>query len=374
MSEELTHYDVLGVEPTANKDDIRAAYQGRLGEVQADISREQASKKPDADAVDGYRREEARVRSAWQVLSDPYQRGRYDVTIESAAGAAADDGAEYDDDDAGDEDDHAYAELTPRARARQERLDRAKQARSGPQRLTMLSTERPPTPPSWPPGLVPPPPRARTMAMIIDIFVLYLMISVGSAVIGTAIIDQAFPGKQDKISNLNDKIDSENSKIDDKNSNIDDLNSGKVSEADKTKITTLKSDVKTLEADKKANEKQRDKLIDDIAPGTYGVLAGIFLAMLLYLIPSSAITGRTLGKRLFWIRAVRTDGSRLGWGPAFQRYAPIAIIAVVAQTPVLGILGIAALAGGLFAVLSWPRNPNLQGVQDRIAKTYVVDG
>ena len=101
MSEELTHYDVLGVEPTAGKDDIKAAYQERLGEVQADISREQGAKKPDADAIDGFRREEARVRSAWQVLSDPYQRGRYDVTVESggalvAAGAVDGDEADAD--------------------------------------------------------------------------------------------------------------------------------------------------------------------------------------------------------------------------------------------------------------------------------------
>jgi curved DNA-binding protein CbpA len=359
MSEELTHYDVLGVESAAGKDDIKSAYQARLGEVQADISREQGSKKPDADAMDGYRREEARVRTAWQVLSDPYQRGRYDVTIEGGGAlVAAGDGDDYEDDDAYEDEDEAA--LTPRERARRQRQERAQQARSGPQRQTMLSTERPPTPPSWPAGLVAPPPRARTMAMVVDIFVLYLILSVGSALIGSAILDEVYPGKQDQITNLNDGID----KRDDRISSLE----------DKKQTEDRKAEIKTLEKKTKAAEKKRDKLIDDIAPGTYGLLGGIFIAMLLYLIPSSALTGRTLGKRLFWIRVVRADGSRLGFLPAFQRYAPLALIAIVAQTPALGILGIVALAGGLFGVLNWPRNPKLQNLPDRISKTYVVDG
>ncbi|MSO78185.1 MAG: molecular chaperone DnaJ, partial [Acidimicrobiia bacterium] len=40
MSEDLTLYDVLGVDSTVDKDEIKTAYQTRLSEVQADVARE----------------------------------------------------------------------------------------------------------------------------------------------------------------------------------------------------------------------------------------------------------------------------------------------------------------------------------------------
>ena len=57
------------------------AYQERLDDVQAERTREMAGKRPDDAVIARGREEEARLRSAWGVLSDPYQRGRYDESV-----------------------------------------------------------------------------------------------------------------------------------------------------------------------------------------------------------------------------------------------------------------------------------------------------
>ena len=56
------YYSLLGVDPDAATNDIREAYR---------------DKKAALDAK-GDKTEVARVNKAWNVLSDPYQRGRYD--------------------------------------------------------------------------------------------------------------------------------------------------------------------------------------------------------------------------------------------------------------------------------------------------------
>jgi uncharacterized RDD family membrane protein YckC len=81
MSTELTHYDLLGVDADAPKDDIRAAYQDKLANVRAARAKEEEAKKPSEDVLRAARDEEARLRSAWQVLSDPVQRDRYDQKV-----------------------------------------------------------------------------------------------------------------------------------------------------------------------------------------------------------------------------------------------------------------------------------------------------
>jgi uncharacterized RDD family membrane protein YckC len=60
-----SHYDVLGVDQHGSKADVKAAYVGAL----------------DAAQSSGDSEEIARVRRAWQVLSDPVQRQRYDDEI-----------------------------------------------------------------------------------------------------------------------------------------------------------------------------------------------------------------------------------------------------------------------------------------------------
>jgi len=74
MSE--SHYELLGVESDASKDEIRSAYRGRLEELRGKVE------KGRSDQVrNGAREETARLNTAWQVLSDPFQRQRYDAVL-----------------------------------------------------------------------------------------------------------------------------------------------------------------------------------------------------------------------------------------------------------------------------------------------------
>lgn len=65
MDDERTWYEVLGIEPRSAKGDIKTAYQQAL----------------DAATVAENGDEVSQVRRAWQVLSDPVQRQRYDEGI-----------------------------------------------------------------------------------------------------------------------------------------------------------------------------------------------------------------------------------------------------------------------------------------------------
>ncbi len=111
----------------------------------------------------------------------------------------------------------------------------------------------------------------------------------------------------------------------------------------------------------------------DIAPAALGVSLGMTLVMLLYLVPSSLRTGRTLGKHLFRVRAIQIDGSPLTLRPAIARYGAPLLVALFLgslfgpSSPIVYMLV-------LFGVLTWPRNANYQGLHDRFARTIVVDG
>jgi uncharacterized RDD family membrane protein YckC len=110
VSAELTHYDLLGVDADAAKDDIRAAYQDKLANVRAARTKEEETKRPSEDVLRAARDEEARLRSAWQVLSDPVQRERYDHQVGVDDIRHPDDDDDDDDDDESD-DDEEEAEL-----------------------------------------------------------------------------------------------------------------------------------------------------------------------------------------------------------------------------------------------------------------------
>ncbi|HEV2309553.1 MAG TPA: DnaJ domain-containing protein [Acidimicrobiia bacterium] len=112
MSDDLTHYELLEVDPDAAKDDIRTAYQATLANVRAARDKEEDTKKPSETVIRAAREEEARLRAAWQVLSDPVQRQRYD---EKYYGPAEDgDGTEADTDLEADADaEDADAALVP---------------------------------------------------------------------------------------------------------------------------------------------------------------------------------------------------------------------------------------------------------------------
>ena len=83
------HYEELGVEPTAGKDEIRDAHRARLAELEAARARKGVTEAQ----LQASREEAARVRGAWNVLSDPMQRQRYDQQLmDERAGTGDDDG------------------------------------------------------------------------------------------------------------------------------------------------------------------------------------------------------------------------------------------------------------------------------------------
>jgi hypothetical protein len=73
-----THYDRLGVSPTATASELRAAYYRRARELHPDTvgSGGPARPRPPAGGVDM-----AAVNEAWRVLSDPGRRALYDASL-----------------------------------------------------------------------------------------------------------------------------------------------------------------------------------------------------------------------------------------------------------------------------------------------------
>src|SRR5882672_9817964 len=111
------YYSLLGIDADASVDDIRGAYRVRKDGLDT------ASDSGKADA--------AKLNKAWNVLSDPYQRGRYDQQ-RAAAAESGTLGADEDDDDRA-----ARGHEVPRAEAthhrdgdRPARVDRARQRQS----------------------------------------------------------------------------------------------------------------------------------------------------------------------------------------------------------------------------------------------------
>jgi curved DNA-binding protein CbpA len=351
VNEDETNYDVLGVEPNASKEEIRAAYRERLADAQAAVTREETAKKPSGSAIAEAREDEASIRAAWQVLSDPMQRERYD-----AARGIDNTGTELD--FVGDDEDDDEVEMTPRERRA---ADRARAMANRPPGL--FSTEIPPTPASWPPGFSPPPPRARFFALSIDVFVLSILIAL-QLLITPLVIDQMKPGIQDRLDTVSTQIDNLNDKKDKADERADNAKNG--SEAEKS----AEAESKSLDKQITKKEDTQTELRNELLPITIGVSLVVFGLALLYLVPSSVKTGRTLGKKLLQIRAVYADGSPLTLRGAIRRYgAPL--VAGLFLSSIVGPLGYMFV---LVGVLTWPRNPNYQGLQDRIAKTIVVDG
>jgi molecular chaperone DnaJ len=73
----VTHYEVLGVAPTAAPADIRASYRERARHLHPDRA---ASGSNDADLM-------ARVNEAYRVLGDPGRRAIYDRSLRTTSGS-----------------------------------------------------------------------------------------------------------------------------------------------------------------------------------------------------------------------------------------------------------------------------------------------
>ncbi|MGH9188618.1 MAG: J domain-containing protein [Acidimicrobiales bacterium] len=79
-----THYEILGVPPSASADEIRGAYrrQARLHHPDAQVERGGAPSQASRHRM-------AAVNTAWEVLGDPARRRRYDLDMGVGVGPAA---------------------------------------------------------------------------------------------------------------------------------------------------------------------------------------------------------------------------------------------------------------------------------------------
>lgn len=340
------YYDLLGIDAGADKEAIRTAYRDRLdGASQS---------------------ERAKLNKAWNVLSDPVQRGRYDEYLASDS--------EFGDDE---DDDDEVAVTSGAARA-------ARPARGS--RSEATPAKRPPARPPLEPTIELPrgmefaSKKSRSLAFAMD-FGMVLVIMLVSLQIFPQMFDAKYPDNV-KVADRAVKA------LDKSTKTRDDARDAANTARDKQKAAEKKND--DVEAAKqrgiaatqtaKANRAETQRKADDKAvtesfkkltgPRIAASLVALALALLL-LVPMSARTGQTIGKRSQRIRLVRLDGSPAGWGPSLIHYgAPLVLAMVVANY--VGPLGTFVMLFAVGGVLWNLRDRNRQSVFDKMAKTIVV--
>ncbi|MEP6625395.1 MAG: RDD family protein, partial [Acidimicrobiia bacterium] len=293
------YYDLLGVDGDADKDTIRGAYRDRI------------------DGADQSQR--AKLNKAWNILSDPVQRGRYDEYLAS--------GAEF-----GDADDGAEVVVA----ASSSRASRGAQPVRGARAPRDRAAPRPPLVPTieLPPGMEFAENRQRGMAFLVDFLIVFGIYILTLILLLPAVIKNQYPAESKRIDAINKEakqLDKDKSKANDRAGN--------------TKLT--KSERAAATKQSKSLDKQITKQNDKVTTiskkfqgllfGIYGALLAVLLAIL---VPVTALTGKTLGMRFQHIRVVRADGSPVSWISAFSRFlVPLALAIFV---PSLG--AIAGLA------------------------------
>ncbi len=90
------YYELLGVEPDATREDVRAAYRAGVDALKVDPN---AKRQPSEAKLSANREETASLNAAWHVLSDPFQRERYDATLAAGIADEAIEGDAYESDD-----------------------------------------------------------------------------------------------------------------------------------------------------------------------------------------------------------------------------------------------------------------------------------
>ena len=98
-----THYDLLGVSPSATQDEIRRAYHGLARRHHPDANPGQSDP--------SRRLKMAEINAAWEVLGNPEKRRAYDRSIGAAPHAGPDPRPRAFDDDDDDDYDGGYEDL-----------------------------------------------------------------------------------------------------------------------------------------------------------------------------------------------------------------------------------------------------------------------
>ena len=318
------YYEMLGVERGADKETIRAAYRERRATADA--------------AGEGGRAEAARLNRAWNVLSDDLQRGRYDERL--TAGAEGDGGAD---------EGTAMTDTPPPPTGRAARGQRV----LGPPTI------------ATPEGTTFPEPKRRMKAMGIDLLVLFLVF-VGSQFAAQAYVNSARSATVDAIEAQRDTLDEAKTTRDDAKKALKKAEDADPPDAEA--VASAKSEYDAAKKEFSTAEKALETESRKLQP-VYNLISTVFFLFgFAYLVVPSAVSGRTLGKRLQRLRVLREDGSRIRPTDALKRYGLI-VVATYALSFVLGPLAAVIV---LVGVTTWTRNPNMQALQDRIAHTIVV--
>jgi uncharacterized RDD family membrane protein YckC len=389
------YYDVLGVDSEASREELRDAYRARVDELTAARDRKGVTE----SQLQANREEVARVRSAWNVLSDPFQRQRYDAQSTTARDAVPEDEVELVDDG------EPEVQLTGWRRLMAPPPKPAPASgggagRNGGDGGQAPPRRREPTIP-LPPGMRLAEPKLRGMALLFDLAIVLVILYAVQFIVPN-VVQSDYRDKVDQIASLKEAKAAQED-IDDADDAINDAEQAiaeaegtggnqalRDAQADRRDAVEDRRDAQRdfRDAQKDFNDKQVDQNLprvqlphdadqlqnrmDDLESdiqGTTLITAGVTLVLaLLYLVPMTAKTGQTLGMRGRRIKVVRVDGSPVGWWPAFARFFIPLIFGVATAT--IGLIGPLIAIG----IVAWAfRDPNGQGVHDKLARTLVVE-
>ncbi len=364
------HYEELGVDPGASRDEIRDAHRARV----ADLEAAREKKGITESQLQQNREQVARVRAAWNVLSDPFQRKRYDAQL----GAGGSDEIDLVDAEASDTDPGPAKPLTGwrKLMAPPPPKDGGGANGGGGSSKAPAGNKRPRPEPTivLPDGMHLAEPRVRGMALLFDISIL-IVIFFGVSLVVPGLIQSDYHDIQDRITKVNDLHDARQS-LDDAQKSVADAKSAadqksaqsdlKSAQSDYTKAKkdASKAGIANTSGSPKQLQTQADKLTEKIKTTGY-LTSGLTLVLgLAYLVPITARKGYTLGMRGRRIKVVRVDGSPPGWYASFTRFA-LPLLFAIAIPSFGAILGLGMVAWGYF-------DRNGQGIHDKLARTVVV--
>ena len=332
------YYELLDVAPDSDRDDIRTAYRSKRDALQSQ----------DGDQT---RARVAELNRAWNVLSDPAQRERYDERLAEHR-ESGDDGDDGDERDDGEPRARSRTRATPSAAPGSKAEQRAEARRARMERRPTITV---------PDGHTMAQVRRRLQALGFDVLVL-LFLAFGIYLLGIKYIDNKFPGERNQRTEF----------VTQEKQIVKQVDTDKKNGSSKDPATAAKG-----RAAQKTDQKQLDTLqakiskIDKKLTPTYLLVVAFgFVILLLYLVPSSVVSGQTLGKKQQRIKVIHVDGSRLGWYGAALRFGVPLLVGLLLGVKFLGPLGPAVAVMG---TLGWVSKPNRQGLHDKLAKTIVVD-
>jgi hypothetical protein len=324
------YYEVLGVARDASTDDIRSAYRERIDQARGAEGGGKGVVIANA----------AELNQAWNVLADPFQRRRYD---EQLRGAEPVDGN-------GEKPTVPAPRPAGRRRPPRSAIPAPEAAASdGGDAPAGPRGRRPPAAPvELPNGLMAPPTRNRVNALIVDVLLVYI--------VSMILVSFAFvPFQHDALA------------VYKAGKAVGSTHEIKGNVAAQKAQLLADEQAKVAKATKPGSKpaKVEVKRVSVLSPGLnlVRVLAG-FLAAMAVVVPASALTGQTLGKKIFQLRLVQLDGSQAGWRASTLHYGLPIMLGVV--VPGIGVF----VAVGL--VVWFVRDPLRQGVHDKLAKTFVV--